>query len=260
MRKLLLIFCLSLITLAAAAQIAFFGDTRSNPDTHRQIVEAIVKHKPQIAFHTGDLNSRGIKQSEYDLFKKICQPLTAICPLYPARGNHERSLQLFLDNFPALQQSSHYTLVHDGIRFIILDSVLGFRPASPQYKWLQSALADTLPAILIMHHPVFSSGEHGDELGLQLFLPQLLKNSHVIAVFSGHDHNYERSVYANISYIVTGGGGAPLRETKKANSHSVVIHEGYHYLIAQRIKNQLSCVAYALDGAVLDRFTLNLGK
>ena len=34
------------------AQIAIYGDTRSNETTHRQVVQAIAAHKPKIAFHT----------------------------------------------------------------------------------------------------------------------------------------------------------------------------------------------------------------
>ena len=29
-------------------------------------------------------------------------------------------------------------------------------------------------------------------------------------VFSGHDHDYERSLINDVTYIVSGGGGAPL--------------------------------------------------
>jgi 2',3'-cyclic-nucleotide 2'-phosphodiesterase (5'-nucleotidase family) len=32
----------------------------------------------------------------------------------------------------------------------------------------------------------------------------------VTAVFSGHDHNYQRHLKNGVTYVVTGGGGAPL--------------------------------------------------
>ncbi|MDD4309548.1 MAG: metallophosphoesterase [Candidatus Cloacimonetes bacterium] len=257
MRKPLLLIIFCFIIGLSFAKIAIFGDTRSNPEIHRSIVAAIVKHSPDIAFHTGDLNSKGLQQSEYDLFHQINKPLTSICPLYPARGNHERSLQLFTDNFPVMKQSSYYTVIHDSIKFIILDSVLDLQPSSLQYKWLQDQIQDSLPAILILHHPVFSSGEHSDELGLKQFLPQLLQNSGVFAVFSGHNHIYERSIYKGISYIVSGGGGAPLREHNNENPYSIVFARENHFIIADRNQNQISFIVYALDGTVLDEFSLN---
>lgn len=248
----ILIVCSSLF-----AEILFYGDTRSDEVTHRKVVKAITAHKPAIAFHTGDLNQKGIAQSEYDLFKEISKPITDLCPLYPAKGNHEKSRSLFLANFPALNGSAYYSLVHDGIRFIILDSTDDLSPASKQYQWFQTALADSLPAILLMHHPVFSSGAHGDELGLQLWLPQLLVGSKVKAVFSGHDHDYERSEYKGIKYIVSGGGGAPMREARHDNPQSLVFTLNHHYVIAKRTDGKLAFNVWSLENELLDSFELS---
>ena len=254
--KLIYLSILLIFSAFLNAQIAIYGDTRTNPDTHRLVVAEIAKHQPKIVFHTGDLNSKGIKQSEYDTFKEITSPLCQSALFYPARGNHEKDLQLFLQNFPRLQGKSNYTVDYEGIRFIILDSVQDLKPGSVQYKWLDSILKDQTPSILIMHHPVFSSGEHGDELGLQLFIPQLLEGSAVKAVFSGHDHNYERSHFKGIEYIVTGGGGAPLREAKQPNPYSLIFNKTNHYLIAEPKGTELECRVYDLEGKVLDSFSL----
>lgn len=256
MRKVLILFTLLLFASNLIAQIAIFGDTRDDPDTHGKIVAKLVEHKPQIAFHTGDLNRNGKKQSEYDLFHELCKPLTDICDLWPARGNHERDTQLFLDNFPKLEGSSYYSFVSLSIRFIVLDSTLELKPGSVQHKWLQKAITDSLPSLLFLHHPIFSSGMHGDEQGLQLWLPQMLHGTQVKAVFSGHDHDYERSVYDGISYIVTGGGGAPLREERDSNPYKIVFEMCHHYLIANPSADKLSFYAYDLDDRLIDSFSL----
>ncbi len=256
-KKACLLFVILLLWFVGSfARIAFYGDTRSNPEIHKQIVAAIAKHSPQIVFHTGDLNSKGTQQSEYDSFLQIILPLSSKSEFWPVRGNHEKSLELFTDNFPALNGKSYNTLVSDCIRYIILDSVIDLKPGSDQYKWLGTALADSLPKIVLLHHPVFSSGEHGDELGLQMYLPQLLSKYSVKAVFSAHDHNYERSLYKDITYIVTGGGGAPFRNEKHDNPYSIVFNKSNHYLIADRVKSNLEFRVYALDGSILDSFVL----
>jgi 3',5'-cyclic AMP phosphodiesterase CpdA len=238
------------------AQIAIYGDTRSNETTHRQVVQAIAAHKPKIAFHTGDLNTKGIAQSEYDIFFQISQPLTDLCPIYPAKGNHERSEPLFLSNFPALNGKTYYTVMHEGLRFIVLDSTRELAPNSEQYKWLSSVLADSMASIVMLHHPIFSSGAHGDELGLSLYLPGLLSGSGVKAVFSGHDHNYERSEYNGISYIVSGGGGAPMRESKTANPHSLIFLLENHYIIASKLNDTMDFTVYSINGDILDSFII----
>ena len=238
------------------ARFAIYGDTRSNPEIHQQVVQQIVIHKPEATFHTGDLNSSGKTQKEYDNFLQIISPLCQISRFFPARGNHEKDLSLFLQNFPFLNGSSYYTVYQDSIRFIILDSVLDLSPGSEQFNWLQKQLKEDIPTLLILHHPVFSSGEHSDELGLQLFLPELLQKSSVKAVFSAHDHNYERSEFKGITYIVTGGGGAPLRENKHENPYSLVFIKTYHYLIGEREGKSIIFKVYNLDNNIIDSFTI----
>ena len=238
------------------ADIAFYGDTQTDEVSHRKIVAAIATHKPEIAFHCGDLNSRGTAQSEYDTFFEISKPLTSICPIYPARGNHERSTELFLANFPFLGTSTYYIKEFNGIRFIVLDSTMDLSPNSAQYKWLETALQDTLPGIIILHYPIFSSGYHGDEQGLRLYLPQLLKRSNVKAVFSGHDHDYERSEYDGITYVVSGGGGGTIRETRNPNPYSKVFNLTHHYIIAKHADGKLSFNAWDIDNKLIDSFVL----
>ena len=258
-RSLLLSILFSLFLLVFSclqARIAIYGDTRSNPDIHKQIVKQIATFKPEAIFHTGDLNSSGKNQKEYDTFFQIISPLTQFGEFYPARGNHEKDLSLFLKNFPYLNGSSYYTVMYDSIRFIILDSVLDLSPTSEQYCWLHKQLQEKIPSLLILHHPVFSSGEHSDELGLHLFLPELLQQSSVKVVFSAHDHNYERSEYNNITYIVTGGGGAPLREIYSHNPYSLVFSKQHHYIIAEREGPLINFKVYALSGDIIDTFLI----
>ena len=252
----LIIFLFTFLGASLEARFAIYGDTRSSPEIHQQVVQQIVLHKPEATFHTGDLNSSGKTQKEYDNFLQIISPLCQISRFFPARGNHEKDLSLFLQNFPFLNGSSYYTVYQDSIRFIILDSVLDLSPGSEQFNWLQKQLKEDIPTLLILHHPVFSSGEHSDELGLQLFLPELLQKSSVKAVFSAHDHNYERSEFKGITYIVTGGGGAPLREKEHANPYSLVFIKTHHYLIGEREGKSIIFKVYNLDNKILDSFTI----
>ncbi len=252
----LIIFLFTFLGASLEARFAIYGDTRSSPEIHQQVVQQIVLHKPEATFHTGDLNSSGKTQKEYDNFLQIISPLCQISRFFPARGNHEKDLSLFLQNFPFLNGSSYYTVYQDSIRFIILDSVLDIAPGSEQFNWLQKQLKEDIPTLLILHHPVFSSGEHSDELGLQLFLPELLQKSSVKAVFSAHNHNYERSEFKGITYIVTGGGGAPLREKEHENPYSLVFIKTHHYLIGEREGKSIIFKVYNLDNKIIDSFTI----
>ena len=251
---------LPLLSMAGTAwsQIAIYGDTRSHPEVHRTIIKAMATYNPKLVIHTGDLNSWGTSQREYDEFFQIVQPLTSLCPFYAVKGNHEKSRSLFLKNFPSLGETGYGSFVAEGIRFYLLDSTASLNPGSPQYMWLQDALRDSLPGIVVLHHPVFSSGAHGgEELGLQMYLPQLFQKSHVLAVFSGHDHDYERSEYQGMQYIVTGGGGAPQRDKRSPNPYSITFSMAYHYVILTPGEDGIKAEVFTPDHELLDSFVLH---
>jgi len=61
-----------------------------------------------------------------------------------------------------------------------------------------------------MHHPPFSISLHGGARDLRERWTPLFEKYQVSAVFSGHDHVYERAEHNGVRYFVSGGGGAPL--------------------------------------------------
>ena len=259
-----ILYCCLLLALPASmlARLAIYGDTRSNPTAHARIVEQIASHKPDYIFHTGDLNEKGTQQEEYDLFMSVVAPLGSGNAFFPVRGNHDQDRDLFLNNFPHLNGSSWYSVVRDSIRFIMLDSVESLKPGDIQYAWLENELKSTgsLPVIIILHHPIFSSGAHGPTPGLALYLTHLFESNGVVAVFSGHEHSYERSVFNGITYVVTGGGGAPLREAKHTNPYSKTFYSGHHYIICDREAGVLKLRAIAEDGNIIDETDIPLSQ
>ncbi|HNX38425.1 MAG TPA: metallophosphoesterase family protein, partial [Candidatus Cloacimonadota bacterium] len=78
-----------------SARIAIYSDTQLNDEAHKDIITEIVARKPDIAFHNGDLTSKGQVQKQYDNWRSITEPLLSICRIYPAKGNHERDKALF---------------------------------------------------------------------------------------------------------------------------------------------------------------------
>jgi len=268
--KLLILCATALLITTLSARIVIYGDTRTGDDIHARIAQKIGAENPGIVFHTGDLVSKGEQQHEYDRFHQISQPIYDKAQFFPAKGNHERSSDLFLANFPQLKgkkclvekdspASTYYCVKHDSINFIILDTTQKISPGSDQYKWLEAVLdqAPTQPTIIIQHHPIFSSGKHGDELGLSFFQPALLARYNVLAVFAGHDHCYERSLYKGISYVTTGGGGAPLYDQNSRNDHSKIFLKTHHYCILERTGKEIKVQVIALESDPIDSFTLS---
>lgn len=78
-----------------------------------------------------------------------------------------------------------------------------------QLDWLRRQLRESRAVwkIVIGHHPVYSSGFHGDTEELKTLLPPLFGQFGVQAYFSGHDHDLEYyRPQGGTAYIVSGGG------------------------------------------------------
>lgn len=256
-KRIYLYLILLLSVFELSGRIIVYGDTRSQPEIHKKIISQIIKFPAKAAFHTGDLNSYGLRQSEYDAFFESMKPITDHSKLYPVKGNHERNGELYLANFPKLRGQTYYSVTEDSMVFIILDTNMKIGPGSTQYKWLQATLEQNKqnPMIVLMHHPIFSSGTHGDELGLSFFLPALFANYPVMATFCGHDHTYERSEYKNQFYIVTGGGGAPLYSKDSRNDYSKKFLKVYNFCVLEYTNAVLKVNVYDIDGIQIDEFS-----
>jgi len=58
------------------------------------------------------------------------------------------------------------------------------------------------------HTPIYSNGRHGSDYDYREYIEPTLAGGRVHAVFSGHDHNYQRSIPVHgVTYLVSGGAG-----------------------------------------------------
>jgi len=104
-----------------------------------------------------------------------------------------------------------------GVHFVILSTNEMMNMA--QRDWLRADLATARrnharAIFAFCHEGPWSHGLHGNsDLMARVYAP-ILAAAHVDVLFSGHDHIYERGVGSTpsgkLTYVVTGGGGAPL--------------------------------------------------
>ena len=205
------------------------GDTRSNHDTHAEVVRAVRAEGVDFFINTGDLVSDGANENDWDYFFDAEKELLLETPFYPVVGNHDEDggkIDIYSRLFAVPAESGderYYSFTYGNARFIILDNQstwLG-RPEdeTAQGLWLASELeavaADPLieHTFVLAHCNMYSAkeGRDGDE-GLRHWREEML-DAGVDWVFSGHDHHYIRGVADNgLPFTVTGGGGAPLYE------------------------------------------------
>jgi hypothetical protein len=238
------------------------GDTRTGHAAHQRVVDKMLElGPPRFYLHTGDLVNDGSDMSQWDTFLDIEHDLMQTSTLYPAMGNHERNHPNYFDvlNPPG----PWYSFDSGDAHFVCLqvDGYGDYTPGQPQYEWLVSDLARTSKPwkFVFFHIPPYSSGGHGSDLNVRQALCPLFEQYGVAIVFNGHDHDYERSVANGVTYIVTGGGGAPLYPEVNDNPDSVYFASVYHFVQITISGDTLYGVAIKPDGTQFDHFTIVLG-
>ena len=193
------------------------GDTRAgNSLAHKKLVNEMSKHDASFYVHTGDFVHDATDPEQWNEFFEIERPLLSKMPIVPVAGNHDISdIGIYTSLF--FREERYYSFYYANIMIIVLDSTVPIEKEDRQYRFLEKELARYKSSgadhlFVAVHHPPFSSGNHGDDIMLRETVVPLLKQYNVVAVMSGHEHNYERTRPINdIVYIVTGGGGSPLR-------------------------------------------------
>lgn len=238
-----------------------YGDCRTQPEKHAAVLKRMMAFRPDFVLQTGDLVANGTNEAHWDIFWKTAQPLMRSTAYYPALGNHEQEGAPYFRYFPV---AAEYSFDYGNAHFVALDSN---RPESEwpaQEKWLQADLAAHQAAtwrIVYFHHTMYTCVDLPDRREqaktLRARLEPILQAGGVQLVVSGHDHNYQRHVPpSGITYVVTGGGGAPLYKltadtpyVKKAK----MVHNDCEITVNGRT---LSVRAVEPDGAEIDRFSL----
>ena len=240
--------------------IIVYGDTRTNHDVHRRVVNQIVKNKPVAVFHTGDLVTLGNIKKQWKTFNEITQEIQKNSAFYPALGNHENDSKNFYDNFELPNNEQWYHVKIKGLDFIVLNSNVDMWKDSEQYNWLVKKMEEIGKEkflCLIFHHPIFSTGRHGSmKEKKRKELTDLFEKYDVDVVFNGHDHHYERSENNNIFYVVAGGGGAPLRKQSSKNDYSKKYLEMYHFCRLTKDNKNVKVEVISDDFFLIDEFVV----
>ena len=186
------------------------GDSRDGDAIFRQIIRQASSGQYAFMLHMGDLVHSGL-EAEYKGLKAMLSELKV--PLYAVPGNHDSpdgSLDLYLRYTGA--PKAWYSFDYGQAHFALVDSHTG-QVSSAQMVWLDADLAATRQPlkIVVVHHPPFdpNGSSHVMTGGNQAFM-DLMERRGVSYVFAGHIHGYGREERNGVTYVVTGGGGAPL--------------------------------------------------
>jgi len=193
-------------------------DVARQMETYRQAV------KFDFVIMLGD-NIYG-SHSPADFSRKFEQPykplLDAGVKFYASLGNHDDPSDESLYKPFNMNGERYYAFRKGPVAFFALDS----NYLDPkQLDWLDQNLKSSQGTwkICFFHHPLYNDGRHhGPDLDLRTQLVPLFQRYGVNAVFSGHEHVYQRmKPENNIYYFVLGNSGKLMTHDFRQNGERV---------------------------------------
>lgn len=252
----------------AGSPVSFiaYGDTRTDHAAHQRVAERVATEQPDFVVNTGDLVGDGRDASDWEIYFHLAGPLISSTPFFPAIGNHD-ALGLLNETMLLrwFGRDRYYEVRAGSVILLFVDTTLAYGGGSAQRTWLEGRLAAAAEAVAngeaswivaLHHHPPFSSARHGSDRHVATELVPLYESRGVRLVLNGHDHVYERLESNGITYVVTGGGGAPLYDFRKILPESRVRVKTHHYLRIAADRERLDITAVDLAGNVIDRHEL----
>lgn len=254
----------SFITAAPVNQefhFVAYGDNRTQPQVHASVLARIDLFKPDFILQTGDQVADGNNQAQWNEFWRIAGKTLSQTAYYPSLGNHERHGAPYYQYFDNVQD---YSFDYGNAHFVALDSN---RPASEQaaqQEWLRKDLKahqNALWRIVFFHHTMYTCVDIPDRRTESAErakrLEPIFQEGHVQLVINGHDHDYQRHLVKGITYLVTGGGGAPLYDVTPDTPFVQRVKKAHHHCELQIKGDTISIRAVEPDGNVIEDFTIH---
>lgn len=243
------------VVLNSKFPIVVYGDSRKGYSHHSALLKLMKQCNPEILIHTGDMVNSGKNLREWKLFDELMKFMEP-ARLYASLGNHDLGGKVSERIINGEQLVFH--LPYKNLDFILIHCLL--KDVQKVETLLNSLKSPERIPVLVMHYPIFTAGSHYGEKK-SFWLKPLIHKFNIPLVFSGHDHCYERFEEGNTTYIVAGGGGAPLYPQKKEVKNLQKFLLEYHFIgISQNEKNgNWEFNVINLQGKLMDFWELKKG-
>jgi hypothetical protein len=241
-------------------KFAIIGDSGTGSSSQYKVAETLIAARAKFPYEfvlmMGDNLYSGSGPKDYQ--KKFEVPykplLDAGLKFYAALGNHDNTDERNYKPFNMGGQRYYTFKPKNGVRIFALDTNY---MDQPQLQWLEKELTASGSdwKIAFFHHPLYSSGgTHGSDFQLRAQLEPLFLKHGVDAVFSGHEHFYERIKPQKGIYYFTSGGAAKLRDgdVNKTDFTAKSFDSGYHFMLIEITKDALHFQAISDQGKTVD--------
>ena len=243
-----------------SVKFAIIGDSGTGSSSQYKVAETLIAARAKFPYEfvlmMGDNLYSGSGPKDYQ--KKFEVPykplLDAGLKFYAALGNHDNTDERNYKPFNMGGQRYYTFKPKNGVRIFALDTNY---MDQPQLQWLEKELTASGSdwKIAFFHHPLYSSGgTHGSDFQLRAQLEPLFLKHGVDAVFSGHEHFYERIKPQKGIYYFTSSGAAKLRDgdVTKTDLTAKSFDSGYHFMLIEITKDALHFQAISDQGKTVD--------
>jgi acid phosphatase type 7 len=238
-----------------------YGDTRTQPEKHRAVVDRIVAFRPDFVLQTGDQVANGEDEEQWAVFFTTASKMLKDTAYFPELGNHEREAAAYFRYFDLPKD---YSFDYGDAHFVGLDSNRPEAERAAQDTWLRQDLAAHLDArwrIVFFHHTPYTcvdkEGRRREAERLRARLEPIFLAGKVQLVINGHDHTYQHHLgTGGIHYVVTGGGGAPLYDVRVDTPFTKAAKKAYHDCEITVTDTTLTVRAVEPDGTEIEQFRL----
>lgn len=241
------------------------GDNGTGGRAQYEVAETMARYHRifpfDFAIMLGD-NMYG-RESKNDFVKKFERPykplLDAGVKFYASLGNHDNPSQRFYELFN-MGGKRYYTFQKGDVEFFALDTT---NMDEEQLAWVEKELreSDSKWKICFFHHPLYSSGRrHGSNQELRTLLEPLFVKYGVNAVFSGHDHFYQRiKPQHGIYYFISGAAGKLRRSNihKESDLTAVGFDQDNSFMLVEIAGDNLYFQSISRNGQTVDSGVLS---
>lgn len=249
-------------------------------DTKNRMAQSMSNYDADFLIHTGNISYADEDAEFFKPFKKVLRNDALLTALgedeYGPDKKTSAGKNYLRNNFrrahvmPWSKGTPNYYYVDTAnarIVFIDTNNFYGAAAApsiakdSAQYVWLRSALATADVGkwkIVVMHHPVYSSGATEDRLSR--VLGPLFEAQKVNLVIQGRQGAYERTkpiiageaTGAGPIYVTIGGGAKFFEKASYDNSWSAKYFDVPHFAYVQIVDRKLSLRVYTQNNKRID--------
>ncbi len=223
--------------------VVVIGDNRPTnvnsvqlPPIFYMVVNETKEIYPVAVIGTGDHTGMGTQEQINVLYNA----LKGLQNVWLALGNHD--LDAHQEKYwTEVIAPDHYHIDDiPGWRIFVLNSECRL---SMQWKAQVNTIWNNLgnrTLILVFHRPIYPKVEHNlDPERANYLLKKIAQHDHVKLVLQGHWHGYASEVRNGITWIITGGAGAPLYDYPKTPpDNATIVLERNHYIVLILYPNQ----------------------